>query len=105
MRNYKLTFKKLKSANRRRNREAFDGGGWTASDWGNALAGEVGEACNFIKKMRRGDQIAMKDIGKELADVVTYADLLAQHLGLDLEECVRQKFNEVSARHGSEIRL
>lgn len=26
---------------------------WTASDWSNALAGEVGEACNVVKKVRR----------------------------------------------------
>lgn len=27
---------------------------WSATDWACALAGEVGEACNLIKKARRG---------------------------------------------------
>ena len=26
---------------------------WTGSDWSNAMAGECGEACNIVKKLRR----------------------------------------------------
>jgi NTP pyrophosphatase (non-canonical NTP hydrolase) len=62
----------------------------------------------MIKKVRRGDRTpneAASDIGKELADVVCYADLLAQRLGLSLGELVRDKFNEVSGRVNSNIRL
>jgi hypothetical protein len=70
------------------------------TDWACALAGETGEACNLIKKLRRGDAIDTEDIGKELADVVIYADLLAARLGIDLGEAVVQKFNEVSDRYG-----
>lgn len=78
---------------------------WSPTDWATALAGECGEACNLIKKMRRGQDIDIKEIGKELADVVAYADLLAQRLGLSLGELVRNKFNEVSDRVGSLVKL
>lgn len=78
---------------------------WSPAEWGCALAGEVGEACNLLKKMRRGDGVELADVGRELADVVTYADLLAHVLGLDLGRCVRTKFNEVSERRGSTLKL
>lgn len=83
-----------------------------------ALAGEVGEACNLIKKLRRLDgkkKVAntpedpgeiIADIGKELANAVAYLDLLAARLGLDdLGELYRDKFNEVSERNNCDIRL
>ncbi len=73
---------------------------WSLTDWGCAMAGEVGEACNKIKKLRRGEDIPMEDIGRELADVVIYADLLAARLSIDLGDAVVQKFNEVSDRYG-----
>jgi len=78
---------------------------WSIADWSNALAGEVGELCNVVKKIRRGDEIDVKDAGKELADIVIYADLLASRLGLDLGDCVRDKFNEVSDRVHSSIKI
>ena len=78
---------------------------WSIADWSNALAGETGELCNVIKKMRRGDNIDVSEAGKELADVVIYADLLATKLGLNLSDCVRQKFNEVSDRVQSSVKI
>lgn len=75
------------------------------SDWACALSGEVGEACNLIKKKNRGDIISNKDIGKEIADAVIYAAFLAERLDIDLEKAVRDKFNEVSDRVGSKIKL
>ena len=78
---------------------------WTIADWSNALAGETGELCNWVKKVRRGDNIDMAELGKELADIVIYADLLADKLGLDLGECVRSKFNEVSERVRSSVKI
>lgn len=83
---------------------------WSPTDWACAMAGEVGEACNFIKKLRRiqgsgsvyeelrGEIVA--NIGKELADTVCYADLLAARLRLDLGQLVWDKFNEISHRRG-----
>lgn len=78
---------------------------WSLTDWACAMAGECGEACNLIKKFRRGETITREMIGKELADMVIYADLLAARAGIDLGEAVRQKFNEVSERRGSAITL
>ena len=73
-----------------------------------ALTGEMGEAANLLKKMKRGDftldQIR-EDVGRELADVAIYLDLLADHLGIDLGAVTRSKFNEVSERIGSLVRL
>lgn len=90
---------------------------WSPTDWACALGGEVGEALNLVKKLRRledGDKsynvgvdrdVIIAGIGNELADVVIYADLLATRLGLSLGDCVRNKFNEVSDRVGSDIKL
>jgi NTP pyrophosphatase (non-canonical NTP hydrolase) len=46
-----------------------------------------------------------KQIADELADVVTYLDLLAAVLGVDLGQAVADKFNEVSIRVGFPERL
>ena len=69
---------------------------WTLGDWGCALAGEVGELCNLIKKVRRNQNIRVSHLAQELADVVIYADLLAAKLGIDLGEAVRLTFNNKS---------
>lgn len=79
---------------------------WLLDQWTNALAGETGEACNMVKKMNRpGNTIKPLDVGRELADVVIYAHFAAKKLGLRLEDCIRLKFNEVSDRVGSTIKL
>jgi NTP pyrophosphatase (non-canonical NTP hydrolase) len=78
---------------------------WTLADWSNAIAGETGEMCNLIKKIRRGDDIDPKEVGKELADIVIYADILASLLNLDLSNCIVEKFNEVSDRVGSDVKI
>lgn len=98
---------RLRRANVQRCKESFPTcADWTANDWMTALTGEVGEAANYLKKQRRGDGIDYsQEIANELADVVCYVDLLAAHLGIDLEEAVRSKFNEVSDRVGSPIKL
>jgi NTP pyrophosphatase (non-canonical NTP hydrolase) len=127
-----LTFNQVRKANRTRCAEKFhDVEEWSSSDWGNAMAGEFGEvaqelfemhslqlqffaklkACDTIKKQLRqmqGDAKyaeLKKKLAKELADVVLYADLLSEAMGLDLGEAVREKFNEVSVKRGSKIKL
>jgi NTP pyrophosphatase (non-canonical NTP hydrolase) len=84
------------------------------------MAGEAGEACNIVKKIRRlEDELYRKNnkvaqpiseeykemLKKELGDVVCYVDLLAARAGINLEEAVVHKFNEVSDRMGSDIKL
>ena len=89
---------------------------WSPTDWATALAGECGEACNVIKKIRRlqtaphwspedGNRDLIAEVADELADVIIYTDLLAVRLGIDLEQAVRTKFNKTSDKIGSLIRL
>jgi NTP pyrophosphatase (non-canonical NTP hydrolase) len=113
-----LTFGDLRALNVARCVDVFHAiNDWSPTDWACAMAGECGEACNEVKKLRRLDgddadfdtveqraKLRIK-IGKELADLVIYADLLAKRLDLDLARCVVEKFNEVSERRGSTIKL
>lgn len=94
------------------------GDDWAVSQWANAVTGELGEFANMVKKLERGDY-ALDDVlvdektgqsitvraamGKELADVICYADLAAKRIGVDLGESVLAKFNEISARVGAPI--
>lgn len=85
-----------------------DGSDWKLSAWCNAVTGELGETANLIKKIERGDLTldeARADLAKELADVQTYLDILAFRAGIDLGRATVEKFNEVSIRVGSTIRL
>lgn len=103
-----LTFEMLREENIARCEEVFHSlSSWSPTDWGCALAGEVGEACNILKKHLRGDAGPnfRVDLGKEIADVVIYADLLAARCGIVLEEAVRQKFNEISRKKEASQRL
>lgn len=102
-----LTFKELSEKNIELNDEAFSEvtKDWVIADWSNALAGEVGEACNMIKKIRRGQDIDKTELGHELADVMMYLDLLATKLDIDLEAMIVEKFNEVSEKRGASVYL
>jgi NTP pyrophosphatase (non-canonical NTP hydrolase) len=105
-----LTFARLRKTNVKRCNTAFKHrlDGWSLAEWSNAMAGECGETCNLTKKILRGDRSLAKDkeeLAKEIADVVCYADLLAAAAGIDLAEAVIQKFNEVSDRRNTKIKL
>lgn len=104
-----LTFDQLRAANVDRcNRVFHPLEAWSLTDWGNALGGEVGEAQNILKKIRRGDfdlEAARRPLADELADVIAYTDLLAARAKIDLGAAVVRKFNEVSAKRGSIILL
>ena len=110
-----MNFSDLRRANRARQSEyyvAVSGFSWTGPHYGNAIAGEVGELCNVIKKLDRGlpsdvaqQESLLASIGDEIADVAIYLDLLAEHFGIDLGECIRRKFNSTSERLGFLTRL
>lgn len=108
-----LSFKELRDINVLRCEQSFFPlSAWNGSDWGNAIAGETGEACNVIKKLRRAEinpaikaEVTVNDLAKELADIVLYADLTAAAYGIDLGLAVAKKFNEVSVRVDSELKL
>ena len=112
--NSHLTFEKLRLVNFSRTKQDFGQQSlqkWTPEQWACAIAGEVGEMCNMIKKKysRQGmalqKDIPIKEIALELADIVTYCDLLASRFGFNLEDLIIEKFNKVSDRLGSNKRL
>lgn len=113
-----LGFDQLRAANVTRCEQVFHKlNDWSPCDWATAMAGECGEACNEVKKLRRLDgadasndteanrEYFRAKIAKELADLVIYADLLAARLGLDLGRAVVDKFNEVSEKRESSVTL
>jgi NTP pyrophosphatase (non-canonical NTP hydrolase) len=80
--------------------------------WTTALAGEVGELCNMIKKMQRverggidgGSSYTAKDINKEMlkeeiGGIAIYLDLLASLLDISLEEAIIDTFNSKSEKY------
>jgi len=78
---------------------------------GNELAGEVGEACNILKKIERermgypGSRATVEDLAEELADVVLCVDLTAMEFDIDLGAAVERKFNKTSEKVGLESRF
>jgi len=114
-----LTFNTLRSANVERLKEfknsrgqpahtKEDGSDWCLAQWSNAVLGELGEAANIIKKIERGD-ITLDDarpaLAKEFADIQAYLDLLAFRAGVNLGEATMKKWNEISERIGSNLRI
>ena len=108
-----MTFKEVSEINRSRCLEWHPNGidDWSPTDWACAMAGEAGEVCNAIKKLRRlQDDIPdsrekmpeehIRAIAMEIGDTFLYLDLLAQRLGINMEEAVRDTFNRVSDREG-----
>ena len=95
-----------------------DGSDWTPAQWLQAVIGELGEYANLRKKFERGD-ISFAEFAAlaadELADVQTYLDLLALRCldhqnfvdphGIDLGQATMDKWNEVSERVGSLVRI
>ena len=77
-----------------------------------ALAGELGELCNLIKKLERakvggldaGTNHKVKDITKELlteeiGGIFIYLDLLASLLNVSLDEAIITTFNQKSTQN------
>lgn len=101
----------LRSANAARQAEWGKDDRLTAAYRGNELAGEVGEACNIIKKLERerlgirGSRATVEQLAEELADVVICVDLIAMFYGLDLDEAIARKFNATSEKVGLATRL
>lgn len=104
-------FRSLRAANIARQDEWDPSDKLTLAYRGNELAGEVGEACNVIKKLERerlgiaGSRDTVAHLAEELADVIICADLIAMHVGIDLDAAVRAKFNATSEKVGLRTRL
>jgi len=111
-----LTFSELATASRNRDIE-WMGHAPSKADLlfnSNELAGEVGEACNWVKKLSRTrmgikgslpEDVAIAELRKELADVVICAHRVAAVEGIDLGVAVLEKFNETSDKHGFVTKL
>ncbi len=69
-----------------------------ASYWGCAIAGEVGELCNLIKKLERDNEFDEEKFKEELADIFIYTVLIARWFGIDLLEAILEKIKIVKAR-------
>jgi NTP pyrophosphatase (non-canonical NTP hydrolase) len=114
MRDGPLTFREFSDLNRKRceSEQGFHHAleEWSLSDWLTAVAGELGEAANVIKKLNRvrdgipGNSEAPAELRKalreEIADTFIYLDLLAQRCGFSLEAVVRDKWNAKSRELG-----
>lgn len=74
-------------------------------EWLDRLWDEVLELCEKVELNETGYDTPTIDIGKEIADVVTFCDLLATRYGFNLGKLVLDKFNEVSERIGSDVRM
>lgn len=107
-----VSFAMLREANlaRREVWHALNTEQWGLVDWTNELAGETGEACDVVKKIRRVETGVTKRgprtkgelyeaLWKEIADVVIVADLVGAEAGFLLGVAVREKFNEVTRKH------
>jgi NTP pyrophosphatase (non-canonical NTP hydrolase) len=114
----KLTFENFRAKNisRMRRWHSIATEPWNGADWGNALAGEVGEACNIIKKIRRietgtpgrknkGKEYYLKALAHELADVYCYLDIVADYYDIELPAAIVEKFNLISDELGFPERL
>lgn len=97
-----LNFADLRLANKERQKAWDPNKRITLLYSANELAGEVGEACNIVKKLERkalgikGSEGSIFDLADELADVVICADLVAMRAGIDLGASIVQKFNRTS---------
>jgi NTP pyrophosphatase (non-canonical NTP hydrolase) len=106
----KAVFNTLREASVARRVEWTKGETVSLSFRGNELAGETGEACNVIKKLERermgfvGSRDTVQHLAEELADVVICADLVAQEVGIDLDQAVADKFNATSEKYGLSVR-
>ncbi len=100
-----LSFTTLREANALRQKEWDPGDQITLEFRGNELAGEVGEACNVIKKLARermgirGSRDTVEHLAEELFDIIICVDLIAMDMGIDLTGVVA-KFNATSDKQG-----
>lgn len=125
----KLTFAELRRASEHRNVHGFKQtlSTWSVAEWGNAAAGELGEAfeaftiallagawlgkaCNTAKKIlrfrdgvsgnKKTEEEYRRDLASEIAGTVIYLDLWAASQGIDLAQAICDEFNKKSNEIG-----
>lgn len=83
----RMRIPQFKNAKGQASNTKSDGSDWSLAEWVNATLGELGETSNLLKKIRRGDfslDYIKTELGKELADVISYLDILAMQLDVSL---------------------
>ena len=104
-------FDRLRYAACLRHREYPGAKAITPAFRGVELAGEVGEACNIIKKLERerlgiaGSRASVSELAAELADIIICVDLLAMDYDIELWPMVVDKFNASSMKLELKTRL
>lgn len=106
-------FDELRQANIKRDIEMLAGTfvSFSPSFRGNELAGEVGEACNILKKIDRerlgivGSRAKVEQLIEELADIIICVDLIGMDFDIDIISAVRRKFNKTSDERGLKTKL
>lgn len=90
---------------------------WSFMEWGSATAGEVGEANNKAKKLKRLQQNIKgnkagetynrlrEDMAREVIDGIVYSFLWLSAAGFDAEILLREVFNAKSDEIGSDIKI
>ncbi len=69
--------------------------------WTLGITGESGEVAEHLKKALRGDcpiEDKREELIKEIGDVMWYIALLADELGISLEEVAKININKLSSR-------
>jgi len=79
---------------------------WTPADRLTELVGELGEAANVAKKLRRGDAevAAATHLEMEVGDTFVALCLWAMSLHIDLESAAIKAYNKVLDRKESNMR-
>lgn len=108
-----IEYSHLRAANFERDKEWVQDVKMPNAFWGVELIGEVGEACNIIKKIEReklglrGSRATIEQLGQELADCYIVADLVAIamklpiiHIEYDLTESCHDTNLELSLELG-----
>lgn len=107
----KLTFEDLQAATIARTALWEPNGGTSLEFRGLELGGETGELQNKLKKYARfklgmrGGADNLNEVAEELADVIISATVLANHLGMNVEQAVRMKFNLTSVNNNLPVYL
>jgi hypothetical protein len=125
---YSLTFAEFQIVNKKRCEAAFKHpvDTWSINDWATATGGEIGEAIqefgklltflDTAKKIKRLEDsppndeelvrlLLLDQFAEELADIITYADLTMTRIKRNTEVELVKKFNKVSDKRGSNIKL
>lgn len=122
-----LTLEQLIAANRSRVAKWHSLDDWSPLEWAGAMCGEAGEAANFAKKLKRlttgiphhdsrltaddqmvNDQMAAhykQKVTKEVCDAIIYGILLVLAVDGDLEQSLKDVFNDKSIEYGFPERL